>query len=160
MQVSQGELTFARARQETWAPSEVHGDEIVQNLVRALMRRVSELTESRLDARGAPLLDCTEQGLRCLLVPTGPGVHESLSPRENEIARMVALGHTNRAIGSMLDISTYTVSAHMRRIFSKLGVSTRAEMIAVLSRDPHLRFVPKTPFSQGPAELGAVMSNG
>ncbi|HEU5156618.1 MAG TPA: helix-turn-helix transcriptional regulator [Streptosporangiaceae bacterium] len=116
----------------------------MQNLVRALMRRVSELTEPPLDARGGSLLDYTERGLRCVLISTGPGGHESLSPRENEIAGMVALGHTNRAIGSKLDISTYTVSAHMRRIFTKLGVNTRAEMIAVLSRHPHLRLIENT----------------
>lgn len=140
-----------------WAPSEVHGDEIVRNLVGALMRRVFELAGPRLDSRDGPLLDCAELGLRCLLIPIGTGVHESLSPRENEIARMVALGHTNRAIGSMLDISIYTVSAHMRRIFTKLGVSTRAEMIAVLSHDPHLRLISKTPFGRASAELSAAI---
>jgi DNA-binding CsgD family transcriptional regulator len=160
MPVNHGELTNARARRAERALSEVHGHEIVQNLVRALMRRVSELTEPHLDADGGPLLDYAELGLRCLLIPIGEGGHESLSPREIEVAGMVALGHTNRAIGSMLDISTYTVSAHMRRIFTKLGVSTRAEMIAVLAHNPHLRIMSKTPFSRASAELEAVAGNG
>lgn len=144
MSGKQGELTYARARRAMWEPSAVLGDEVVQDLVRALVRRVSTLAEPQRAGHGSPLLDCTELGLRCLLIPIGADGHESLSPRENEIARMVARGHTNRAIASMLDISLYTVSAHMRRIFTKLGVSTRAEMIAVLSDNPQLRLMPKT----------------
>ena len=62
-----------------------------------------------------------------------PSAHDLLSPREHEIARMVSQGYTNRAIARVLDISLYTVSAHMRRIFTKLGVGTRAAMVAALS---------------------------
>ena len=62
-----------------------------------------------------------------------PAAHDLLSPREHEIARMVGQGYTNRAIARVLDISLYTVSAHMRRIFTKLGVGTRAAMVAALS---------------------------
>ncbi|WAL69274.1 helix-turn-helix transcriptional regulator [Amycolatopsis cynarae] len=121
---------------------EPFADEVVQNLVRALVRRVSELVGPDRDGR-RPLLDCRELGLRCLLVPVAAPAHEALSPRENEIARMVGLGYTNRAIASVLDISLYTVSAHMRRIFTKLGVGTRAAMVAVLSENPDLCLVPE-----------------
>ena len=34
------------------------------------------------------------------------------------------------AVASALDISLWTVSTHMRRIFAKLGVNSRAEMVA------------------------------
>ncbi|MGW3470899.1 helix-turn-helix transcriptional regulator [Saccharopolyspora sp. NPDC000995] len=106
-------------------------DELVQHLVRALVRRVGELDGS---PRGRkPLLDMTELGMRCLLLPVVPKVEEVLSPREREIARMVGLGYTNRSIAAVLDISLYTVSAHMRRIFIKLGVGSRAAMVAALS---------------------------
>jgi DNA-binding CsgD family transcriptional regulator len=55
-----------------------------------------------------------------------------LSPREQEIALMVARGRTNQAIASALEISVWTVSTHLRRIFAKLAVSSRAEMVAHL----------------------------
>lgn len=153
MSVESGE-SYARGRVASWRPSDPPGeDEIVQNLVRALVRRVFELRQHR-EGRD-PLLDCTELGFRCLLLPLTAGGHDSLSPRENEIARMVALGHTNRAIASLLDISLYTVSTHMRRIFTKLGVGTRAEMIAVLSDNPQLRFMPGVAAGRASAELGA-----
>jgi DNA-binding CsgD family transcriptional regulator len=56
-----------------------------------------------------------------------------LSPREREIARMVAQGYPNKTIASVLDISSWTVSSHLRRIFVKLQVSSRAAMATRLS---------------------------
>jgi DNA-binding CsgD family transcriptional regulator len=54
----------------------------------------------------------------------------SLSPREREIVRLVAKGLPNKSIADVLDISLWTVATHLRRVFAKLGVGTRAEMIA------------------------------
>jgi two-component system, NarL family, nitrate/nitrite response regulator NarL len=53
----------------------------------------------------------------------------TLSPREQEVARLVAKGLSNKAIAAVLDISPWTVSTHLRRIFAKLDVGSRAEMI-------------------------------
>jgi DNA-binding CsgD family transcriptional regulator len=55
-----------------------------------------------------------------------------LSPREAEVARIVAQGCPNKTIASVLDISTFTVSSYLRRIFAKLGVNSRAAMVARL----------------------------
>jgi len=79
-----------------------------------------------------PLLDVTVDGVRCALTAAHPLRADSLSPREREIARMVARGYTNKMIASVLDISLWTVSTHLRRIFAKLGVSTRAAMVALV----------------------------
>jgi len=65
----------------------------------------------------------------------------SLSPREQQIARMVASGLTNQAIASSLEISVWTVSTHLRRIFAKLAVSSRAEMVAQLLASPRMAVV-------------------
>ena len=54
----------------------------------------------------------------------------SLSPREREIVRLVAKGLPNKSIAEVLDISLWTVATHLRRVFAKLGVGTRAEMVA------------------------------
>jgi DNA-binding CsgD family transcriptional regulator len=56
-----------------------------------------------------------------------------LSPREREIVRMVAQGHQNKIIAAVLNISSWTVCTHLRRIFAKLGVSSRAAMVARLA---------------------------
>ncbi|GAA4620264.1 helix-turn-helix transcriptional regulator [Saccharopolyspora hordei] len=121
----------------TWQGPDPHADELVQHLVRALVRRVGEIAGPHRGVR-KPLLDVTELGVRCMLVPVAPKVDELLSPREREIARMVGLGYTNRAIAAVLEISLYTVSAHLRRIFTKLGVGSRAAMVAALSDNPDL----------------------
>jgi DNA-binding CsgD family transcriptional regulator len=72
--------------------------------------------------------------VRCLLtrVPEAP---VPLSPRELEIAHMVAKGYPNKTIAAILDISSWTVASHLRRVFSKLGVSSRAAMVARLLED-------------------------
>ncbi|MBZ0294209.1 MAG: helix-turn-helix transcriptional regulator [Anaerolineae bacterium] len=54
----------------------------------------------------------------------------TLSPREREIIHLVAEGHPNKTIGKLLDISPWTVATHVKRIFTKLNVSSRSEMIA------------------------------
>ena len=51
----------------------------------------------------------------------------SLSPREKEVLALLAQGHSNAAIGKTLYISPVTVKVHVRHIFDKLGVRSRAE---------------------------------
>jgi DNA-binding CsgD family transcriptional regulator len=75
--------------------------------------------------------------VRCVLVIQTPGARQSLSPRESQIARLIADGATNRLIASVLEISLWTVSTHIRRIFAKLGVNSRAEMVAQLFGASH-----------------------
>ena len=79
-----------------------------------------------------------QDNIRCAFVVELPPNNQGLSPREMQIAGMVADGATNRAVASMLDISLWTVSTHLRRIFAKLGVSSRAEMVGQLFGAPHL----------------------
>ena len=62
-----------------------------------------------------------------------PSPTSLLSPREQEIARMVASGYPNKTIASVLEISSWTVASHLRRIFLKLNVSPRAPMAARLT---------------------------
>jgi DNA-binding NarL/FixJ family response regulator len=50
----------------------------------------------------------------------------TLSPREKEVLSLVAQGLSNREIGLALFISPVTVKVHVRHIFDKLGVKSRA----------------------------------
>ncbi|KOV78495.1 LuxR family transcriptional regulator [Nocardia sp. NRRL S-836] len=58
------------------------------------------------------------------------GYGNELSPREQEVARLLAAGHTNRKIADVLFLSPRTVEQHAARVLRKLGVSSRAELQA------------------------------
>lgn len=53
-----------------------------------------------------------------------------LSAREIEILQWVAKGKTNGEIGSILNVSSFTVKNHMQRIFKKLDVFSRAQAVS------------------------------
>jgi two-component system response regulator NreC len=55
---------------------------------------------------------------------TGP-----LSPRELDVLRLVALGHTNQEIAKELFISTRTTEMHRASIMRKLRFDTRAQLV-------------------------------
>jgi DNA-binding NarL/FixJ family response regulator len=57
-----------------------------------------------------------------------------LSSREREVLRLVALGHTNAAIAGFLGVSLRTVEAHRGRIYQKLGLKTRADLVRYASQ--------------------------
>jgi DNA-binding CsgD family transcriptional regulator/tetratricopeptide (TPR) repeat protein len=72
-----------------------------------------------------------ETGRRRPVDPRGR-VDDQLTPQELQIVRLAAAGLTNREIGERLHLSRRTVSTHLYRIFPKLGVSSRADLGAVL----------------------------
>ncbi len=59
----------------------------------------------------------------------------SLSGREREIADLVADGRKNRQIAADLYLSEKTIENHMSRIFSKLDVSSRAQVARLIERE-------------------------
>ena len=59
-----------------------------------------------------------------------PADAHGLTPREQEVLRLVAAGDTNRAIAAALVVSERTVDRHVSNIFAKLGVSSRAAATA------------------------------
>jgi two-component system response regulator NreC len=54
---------------------------------------------------------------------------DGLSPREVEVLRMIALGHTNTQIASELYLSVRTVETHRAHIQQKLGLSDRSQLV-------------------------------
>ena len=53
---------------------------------------------------------------------------QALTPRELEIARLAAARKTNQEIAAALCITPHTVNSHMKNIFRKLSVRSRAEL--------------------------------
>ena len=84
------------------------GASITPNLARRLL--------SRLDNRHAT-------------ASTQPHQRDRLSDREKEVLKMVACGYTSAEIGSRLLISGQTVNTHIRNMYHKLRVRTRAQAV-------------------------------
>jgi DNA-binding NarL/FixJ family response regulator len=61
--------------------------------------------------------------------PAEHSAAESLSEREQEVLRLAARGASNKAIAHELHVSVRTVHAHMRHIFTKMGVASRTEAV-------------------------------
>jgi pimeloyl-ACP methyl ester carboxylesterase/DNA-binding CsgD family transcriptional regulator len=59
---------------------------------------------------------------------------DALTPAEREVATLVAQGLTNAEVADRLRTSRFTVDGRLRRIFSKLDVSTRVELTAEYAR--------------------------
>ncbi len=74
-----------------------------------------------------------------------PGEHSllgQLSPREREVAALVASGKTNREVATVLFLSERTVGNHLARIFGKLGVHSRAALATLVAREAGGQDVP------------------
>ena len=68
--------------------------------------------------------------LDSLAPSSAPSGAQGLTARELQVLRLVASGETNKAIAAELVLSDRTVERHVRNIFSKLGVSSRAAATA------------------------------
>lgn len=67
--------------------------------------------------------------------PGGDAGAAVLTAREQEVLRLLALGHSNRRIGEELFISGKTASVHVSNILAKLGASSRGEAVAIAYRE-------------------------
>jgi DNA-binding CsgD family transcriptional regulator len=105
---------------------------LIRKLIAAACTAPDAGSEAGEHRRGRVILDAEVDGVRCLVtrLEEHPPSEVSFSPRESEIARMVAKGYPNKTIAGVLDISSWKVCTHLRRMFAKLGVSSRAAMVA------------------------------
>ena len=114
----QDEPAFARQALSTGALGYVLKEAADDELVEAVRRA----------AAGQTYLNPT-LGARVAKEPP-PGPPDDLSPREVDVLRLIALGHTNAEIAEQLFLSVRTVETHRSHIQQKLRLSGRAELVA------------------------------
>jgi DNA-binding NarL/FixJ family response regulator len=86
-------------------------------------------------------MDAYAERARRELVATGAQVRkrraenrDDLTAQEAQIAQLARQGLSNPEIGTQLFLSSRTVEWHLRKVFAKLGISSRRELDAALSK--------------------------
>jgi two-component system, NarL family, response regulator NreC len=116
----QNDSAFARAALRAGAVGYVLKDAADAELMNAV----------ELAAEGRTYLN-PELGARLAAEPKDDeGRPGNLSPRELEVLKLIALGHTNGEIASTLFLSVRTVESHRAHIQQKVSFSTRADLVA------------------------------
>jgi DNA-binding CsgD family transcriptional regulator len=89
-------------------------------------------------------MDAFAERARAELLATGEHVRvrgfdtlDELTPQELQIARLASDGRSNPEIGGQLFLSPRTVEWHLRKVFSKLGISSRRELRKALPATDH-----------------------
>jgi predicted ATPase/DNA-binding CsgD family transcriptional regulator len=86
-----------------------------------------DLAQAMLQVRGTAEPDIPANG-----APSSTAdLDEPLTPRELDVLKLLARGHSNPAIAEDLFISPRTVTTHLSRLYAKLGVNSRTEAVAV-----------------------------
>ena len=68
------------------------------------------------------------------LSPSGPGSVSPLTPRENDVLRLLAEGLPNKGVASRLEVSEHTVKFHVNSIMGKLNAQNRTEAVTLATR--------------------------
>lgn len=112
---------------------------IPQEIITHLVKQVDTATTPKVFQQTTETVDevifeSDIDGIRYYLVRSTQKINHQihLSPRELAIAQLVAQGLPNKSIGNKLSISPWTVATYLRRIFNKLGVSSRTAMVTLL----------------------------
>jgi len=113
------------------APSTLMIPETAQQMVGGVLSQIFNETETTARAAAQVVFEMESDGYRYTISRSKINTTRlHLSPREQEIVRLIAQGLPNKTIAAVLDISQHTVATYIKRLFSKLDVCSRAQMIA------------------------------
>jgi DNA-binding NarL/FixJ family response regulator len=93
-------------------------DQALLNAIRAVQRGEAFLTNA------------VERSLiRAWMKDDSAGPEEPLSPREQEVLKLIAEAHTNKEIAATLHLAEKTVESHRANLLRKLGMRDRVELV-------------------------------
>lgn len=101
-------------------------------MARQLLPLVMNLLDAALAGTDLHFDGAVTVPLRRQPLAEGPG-DTPLSRRQTEVLRLVAAGHSNKAIARALGLSPHTAKRHVANILVKLGVRSRAQAAAWLA---------------------------
>lgn len=91
---------------------------------------------------------------------TAPAALDSLTPRQAEVARLIAEGHSTKEIAYALGISTSVVRVHISAVYDLLGVDSRAGLTRRLYGWPPPALPSLPGLSQRQAEVVVLVAEG
>jgi DNA-binding NarL/FixJ family response regulator len=99
--------------------------------LRAALAGFDDLGAAPWSARAAAELQATGESVR----RRDPTTLDELTPQELRVATMLAGGATTREAGAALYLSPKTVEYHLRHVYLKLGINSRAALAEALATD-------------------------
>ncbi len=136
-----GHLAKTRMRSEVARGHLLYGEWLRRENRRVDAREQLHTACDMLDAMG---MEAFAARARRELLATGesvrkpvPGTASTLTAQESSIARLARDGRTNSEIGTQLFLSPRTVEWHLRKIFTKLGITSRRELHVALAQPGH-----------------------
>jgi DNA-binding CsgD family transcriptional regulator len=118
----------------------LYGEWLRRERRRAEAREQLRTAHGMLETMGiAAFAERARHELRATGTTTGkrplPARHEELTAQEAQIARLARDGLSNPEIGTRLFLSSHTVQYHLRKVFTKLGITSRSQLDRVLPRN-------------------------
>jgi DNA-binding CsgD family transcriptional regulator len=133
-------LGRTRVRVERARAHLVYGEWLRRERRRMEARNQLRIAHEMLDAMG---VEAYAERARRELLATGETARkrmvetrDELTPQEAQVARMASEGLSNPEIGAELFISPRTVKYHLRKVFTKLDISSRHDLLAALPETP------------------------
>jgi DNA-binding CsgD family transcriptional regulator/tetratricopeptide (TPR) repeat protein len=113
----------------------LHGELLRRRRSRALARTHLRAASEGFERLGAaPWAELARAELRATgetARKRNPATSTQLTPQELQIARLVGDGRTNREIAAQLFLSPRTIDYHLRKVFTKLDMSSRSELVRI-----------------------------
>ncbi len=103
-----------------------------RTLLRQAMESFAELGAPVWREQAATELTATGERVR----PSGTSALGGLTPQELQVTLLLVDGRTTREAAAALFLSPKTVEYHLRKVYTKLGIGSRAELAALLAREP------------------------